>query len=156
VTWWVTVNSGPRRTHSKISCGRPRASGLTSVAGRSTRKSAVTCQLKRHSRSTARTTGLRNQRSSRAALPVVDGPAGEYTRLAIDISDREWVTGLLRCAACRRLAKSGLVQRVEVSEETESPPSHWGWKRSTLTSLESASEFISTSAGVVGRGSVPC
>src|SRR5271169_6327158 len=29
---------------------------------------------------------------------------GECTRLAIDISDREWVTDLLRGAACRRLA----------------------------------------------------
>src|SRR5215472_9184368 len=40
---------------------------------------------------------------------------------------------------------------------TLSSPSHSGWKRSTSTSLESASgEFISTSAGVVGRGGVPC
>ena len=50
-----------------------------------------------------------------------------------------------------------LVQGVGVSEETESSPSHWGWKRSWSTSLESASdEFISTSAGVVGRGGIPC
>ena len=52
-----------------------------------------------------------------------------------------------------RLGKRGLAQCVGVSEETESSPSHWGWKRSTSTSLEPASdEFISTSAGVVGRG----
>ena len=43
-----------------------------------------------------------------------------------------------------------------VPEETESSPSHRVSKRSTSTYLEPASGFISTSAGVVGRGGVPC
>jgi hypothetical protein len=87
----------------------------------------------------------------------IDRPARRCTGLAIGISDREWVTDLVRCATCRRFVGRALVQGVGVSEETESSPSHWGWKRSRSTSVESGSdEFISTSAGVVGRGGVPC
>ena len=86
-------------------------------------------------------------------------PQAEEDMLKATVRRRgtEWVTDLVRCATCRRFAGGALVQGVGVSEETESSPSHWGWKRSWSNSLESApDEFISTSAGVVGRGGVPC